>query len=211
MNELVVIGGGGFGRETLDVIDAINAVVPTFSVIGVVDDDLAPIARDRLDARRSPYLGTIEEWLRAAAPTPYVIAVGSPGARRAISDRLARLEVQPATLIHPAASIGSQASFAGGTIVCAGAQVSTNVRFGRHVHVNPSATIGHDAVLHDFVSINPGAIISGEAELEEGTLIGAGAVILQGLKVGRNATVGAASCVTRSVTAGSTVKGVPAR
>ena len=52
---------------------------------------------------------------------------------------------------------------------------------GRHVHVNPNATIGHDAVLGAFVSVNPGAVVSGEVVVGEGTLLGASSTILQGL------------------------------
>ena len=58
-------------------------------------------------------------------------------------------------VVHPAATVGSAITLGEGVIVCAGAAISTNVRMGDHVHVNPNATIGHDAVLEPFVSVNP--------------------------------------------------------
>ena len=36
---LVVVGAGGFGRDTLDVVEAVNAVTTRFEILGVLDDD----------------------------------------------------------------------------------------------------------------------------------------------------------------------------
>lgn len=210
---LVVVGAGGFGRETLDVIDAVNAVTATraFEVLGFLDDAPSEAHLKRLAARGSTYLGTVESWLEEGHDAEYVIGVGSPSSRRLLAERFDRHDVRAATLVHPRAGIGSIPTIGSGTVICAGVEVSTNVSLGRHVHLNPSATIGHDTVLGAYVSINPSATVSGECRIAEGVLIGAGAVVLQGLVVNANATVGACACVTRDVRADATVKGVPAR
>ena len=36
---LLVVGAGGFARETLELIDAINDVEPRWRVVGILDDD----------------------------------------------------------------------------------------------------------------------------------------------------------------------------
>jgi sugar O-acyltransferase (sialic acid O-acetyltransferase NeuD family) len=209
---LVVVGAGGFGREALDVVEAINQAGPrSFDVIGVVDD--APTERTRalIGARGIRLLGTLDEWIAADDGARYVIGVGNPSARRAMVDRREAAGRQAATLIHPRVGVGSVSTVAAGSVICAGVEISTNVTVGRHVHLNPAVTVGHDSVIDDVVSVNPGAIVSGNVHLASGALIGAGAVVLQGLTVGAGAAVGAAACVTYDVAAAAIVKGVPAR
>jgi len=209
---IVVIGAGGFGRETLDVIEALIAAGEPLHLVGVIDagprqDDLG-----RLGARGIAYLGTDEEWLpTATGDERFVVAIGSPGVRSKVAQRFAAAGLRAKTLIHPSAVIGSQPSIGDGVVITAGVQVSTNVSLGDHVHLNPACIIGHDATLADFVSVNPGAIVSGNVVVETGTLLGAGSVVLQGLTVGAGATVGAAACVTKDVDAATVVVGVPAR
>ncbi|MCL1907140.1 MAG: NeuD/PglB/VioB family sugar acetyltransferase [Propionibacteriaceae bacterium] len=212
MIDMVVIGAGGFGRETLDVLESVNQANEGhgFRVIGVVDDSPSDENLMRLSRRGYRHLGTISDWKSSGVGDAYLIAVGSPSKRSIIAQCLVGLPSAP-PVIHPRAMVGSLCDVGSGTVICAGVQVSTNVKLGDHVHVNPSVTIGHDVTVANFVSINPGAIISGEVTLNDETLIGAGAVILQGLTVGAQVTVGASACVVEGVPDGVVAKGIPAR
>lgn len=209
---IIVIGAGGFGRETLDVIEAINASTrdPAWDLIGVVDDAPAEAQIERLSDRGVRLLGGIDANRELFDGTHYVVGIGSPSVRERIADKVDSWGARPATLVHPSAVVGTRVVMAAGSVVCAGVQISTNVRLGRHTHVNPAAIIGHDSILGDYVSVNPGAIVSGEVAISAGTLIGAGSTILQGLRVGAGAIVGASACVTKSVAPKSVVVGVPA-
>jgi sugar O-acyltransferase (sialic acid O-acetyltransferase NeuD family) len=211
--DLVVVGAGGFGRETLDAVQAANAVPGgrPWHVLGVLDDAPSPANLSRLADREVPYLGRIADWLDHRHDAHYLLAVGSPAARAMLASRFAAAGHSPASVVHPRATLGSLVEIGPGAVVCAGVQVSTNVRLGSYVHLNPGAVVGHDTVLEDFVSVNPGAVVSGECRIGARALIGAGAVVLQRLSVGAASTVGAAACVTRSVEAGVVVVGVPAR
>lgn len=214
MQPLVVIGAGGFGREALDVVEAINqtAAGVNYDILGVVDDRPSPIALSRLAARGYLHLGSIRDWLNTHTPAAYVIAIGNPIIRAAVSEVLqTRVDLVATVLVHPKAVLGSSLQMGGGTVVCAGAQISTNVTLKSHVHINPGAIIGHDTSLDDFVSINPGAVISGGVSVGQQTLIGAGAVVLQELQLGEKSTIGAGAVVTKNVGAEKTVIGIPAR
>jgi len=60
LQDLVIVGAGGHGREVFDTLLAVNADRPTFRVLGVVDD--APQHPDRLERIGLELLGTTD-WL----------------------------------------------------------------------------------------------------------------------------------------------------
>lgn len=210
---VVVVGAGGFGRETLDVVAAVNrdGQAEQLDLLGVLDAAPSDHAIDQLGALGVTYLGTVESWLADGQSASFLIGVGDPASRRRLDAQMSAAGLSAATVVHPDAVVGSLCRIGAGTIICAGVQVSTNVHLGRHVHLNPAATIGHDSVVEDFVSINPSATISGDCRLETETYVGSSAVILQGLRTGRGSVIGAAACVVRDVAPGQTAIGVPAR
>ncbi|OCL31810.1 acetyltransferase [Tessaracoccus lapidicaptus] len=209
--KVVVVGASGFGREALDTLDAMIANGTDLEVLGVVDDNPSEVNQDRLEARGVQYLGTISAWLETAPSARFVLGIGSPSVRRRLVELLESAGLLAYTAVHPTATVGAAAQLGAGAVVCAGAVVSTNVRTGQHVHINPNATVGHDAILGDYVSVNPAAVLSGEVFIGEEVLVGASATVLQQLSVGARSVVGAAALVTRNVPTDVVVKGVPAR
>lgn len=90
--------------------------------------------------------------------------------------------------------------------------------------------VGHDCLFDDevpeLITVEPGVVFSSRVtimahdsgrdlaapvKIESQAFIGVGAIILPGVTIGRGAIVGAGAVVTRSVEAGATVVGVPAR
>lgn len=210
---IVVVGCGGFGREVIDVVDAVNAnsVEPTFELLGVLDDSPSVQNLERLAARSVKYLGGINDFLATKPNVGYVIGIGSPGTRRVLAKRFDEAGCEPVSLVHPSVTMGAQISIAPGCVVCAGVRLTTNISIGRHVHININATVGHDTVVGDFVSINPLASISGDCLLKDEVMVGVAGVVLQGLSIGEGSVVGGSACVVRDVPPGVVVKGVPAK
>lgn len=211
--DVVVIGAGGFGRETIDVIEAHNRASKgePFNVLGVIDDSPSDLNLERLYRRGYQHLGGIDAYFEMPVSVNYFIGIGNPAAKAQMAEMCNAQGRIASSVAHPSASIGSETTFELGAVICGGVQISTNVQLGRHVHLNPGCIIGHDTRLEDFVSVNPGAIVSGDVHLSGQTLIGAGAVVLQGRHVGEGAIVGASACVTRDISPSMTVVGVPAR
>lgn len=215
---VVVVGAGGFGREVVDIIDAVNERAraeggpPPWSLEGVVDDRPSAENLARLAERSIPHLGSSADFLSSAPrEVAFVIGIGSPPVRRQLVSAFEAAGLSSPVLVDPTASIGSRVRLGEGTVVCAGVRVTTNITIGRHVHLNNNATVGHDTTIEDFVSLNPQAAVSGDCVIESGVLIGVGGVVLNQLRVGRGSVVGGAACVVRDVEPETTVVGVPAR
>ncbi len=213
VHDAVVIGAGGFGRETLDVIEAHNqaGTGDAFNVLGVVDDAPSVANVERLEQRGYRHLGGLGALLELRTPFIYFVGIGTPAVRSRIVEHCDEHGWRAGTVVHPSASIGSQTELGEGTIICGGVQISTNVHLGRHVHLNPASVVGHDTRIGDFTSLNPAAVVSGDVVVEERVLIGAGAVVLQQLTIGPDSIVGASACVVGNVAASLIVKGIPAK
>lgn len=210
---LIVVGAGGFGREVIDVIDAMNqaAAVPMWDVLGVVDDAPSEDNLARLSKRGVRFLGGTDVPLGWPDPTSYTVGIGNPRVRRMIAEKYDATHFRAATLVHPTVTQGFDVAIGDGSVLCAGVRLTTNIALGRHVHLNPNVTVGHDSRVGDFVSVNPLASISGDCTIHDDSLIGVAGVVLNGLTVGRGATVGGGACVVRDVPPDTVVKGVPAR
>ena len=220
---VVVVGAGGFGREVLDIVEAMNHVGATLELLGTLDDSNANAAL--LARRGGKHLGAIADYIAGLTPdvtddsrgqtrdvmTGFVVGIGAGAVRRDIDARLAAAGLTPVVLVHPMATVGADNRIADGCILAAGARVTTNITLGRHTHLHVNSTVGHDSTLGDFVSVFPGATVSGSVTLGDGVTIGTGANVLPGLTVGEGAFVGAGAVVTSDVEPGTTVAGVPAK
>lgn len=209
---LVIVGAAGTGRETLDIVDAMNREGAGIDVLGVLDDSPARAHLERLAARDVPFLGRVDDWLSTRTERcGFVVAIAWPHVRRRVAEQFEEAGHLPSTLVHPKAILGSQVSLGAGTVVYAAAQISTNVNIGRHGIINAQSYVGHDSILDDYVSLNPGARISGEAHCGTEVLIGGSSTVLQGLTIGRQSIVGASALVTKNIPGRVTVKGIPGR
>jgi sugar O-acyltransferase (sialic acid O-acetyltransferase NeuD family) len=98
-----------------------------------------------------------------------------------------------------------------GTMILAGAVVTSNVRLGRGVIVNTGAIVEHDSVIGNFCHLAPGSVVSGGATLGERVFLGANATVVNGISIAANSVIGAGCVVNRNIVEPGTYVGVPAR
>lgn len=198
-SELLVLGAGGHSKVVISVARALDV-----EVVAVFDD------REQLhgnDVLGCPVRGPIEMAVKTKVDHA-VIAIGSNAARR---DVASQIDLEWATLVHPAAMVDPEAVIGNGTVVFAGGIVQPGAHIGRHVIINTGASVDHDTVVGDYVHVAPGVRLAGNVHIGNGALIGIGASVTPGMRIGEWATVGAGAAVVTPVRDRSTVVGVPAR
>jgi sugar O-acyltransferase (sialic acid O-acetyltransferase NeuD family) len=207
---LVVIGAGGFGRETIEAVRALNADGARWQLAGYLDED--PTRRGT-DVDGLPVLGGISELDRM--PTAFVVVcTGRPddySSRPRIVQRLCLPPTRYARIIHPSASVSATSQVGPGSVLLAGAVLTAAVTVGSHVAVMPHVTLTHDDVVADFATLASGACLGGGVQVGQCAYIGAGALVREQLRVGPHALVGMGSVVTRDVPANQVWVGAPAR
>jgi sugar O-acyltransferase (sialic acid O-acetyltransferase NeuD family) len=208
MQDLIIFGAGGFGRETALMVEQINSIKRQWNLLGFYDDHIAKGTKvDDITV-----LGGLPDLITQSERVAVTIAIADPGVRKKISAALENQFEFP-ILIHPSVLIGdtTRNKIGEGCILTAGTILTTSIQIGKFVIINLSSTIGHDASLGDYCAIMPGCSISGSVTLGDEVFVGSGARILPGVTVGEKSNIGAGAVVTRSVLSGQTVVGVPAR
>lgn len=209
MSSLLIIGAGGHARVITDILrargelDRLSGFIDEALPIGSCPSgwDAAIVGRDKN--------------LADHAGSDFIIGIGSISGGNALRaklfDKAKSAGLQPATLIHPAATLAADVKIGAGTAVMAGVVVNTGSLIGENVILNTRSTLDHDAHIGDHAHIAPGATLSGDCVVGQTALIGVGATLRQGINIGVGATVAAGSVVIGPVADGATVMGVPAR
>jgi sugar O-acyltransferase (sialic acid O-acetyltransferase NeuD family) len=209
MQDLVIIGCGGHGREILDLVEAMNSDRPRWSILGFLDENPA---RHGTSVRGQEVLGDLR-WFaqRATTHVQAIIGIGHGSVRQRIHATLREQHIESAILIHPAAIVTPHVVLEPGVVVTAGVVLTNNIHLGAHTHVNIGATISHDCIIGPYAIVGPGAHLAGNVRIGTGCEIGMGANILPGRIVGEWTILGAGAVVTQHVPANSVAAGVPAR
>ena len=209
MKDLIIIGASGFGREVAWLVERINKVDPTWTLLGFIDDNESLQGET---VNQYPVLGRTEDVVRF--PDAYfVCAVGASKIRERIIERVKTYNpcIRFGTVIDPSVEMSNLVTIGEGTIICAHTIITVNIRIGSHVIINLDCTVGHDAILHDFVTLYPSVNVSGITEIGRCSELGTGMQIIQGKTVGDYSIVGAGAVVVKDIPSGCTAVGSPAK
>ncbi len=209
---IAIYGAGGFAREVAWLVESCNTDQEQYRVACFIDDNEQTHG---MILNGVPVMGLQEAYHRFPEAR-LVGGIGSPQIRQRVLEKAAMIGFRFETIIHPRVERSSWIEIGVGTVICAGSILTTNIILGQHVQINLDCTIGHDVIMGDYATLAPGAHISGHVHLGQRAYVGTGAVIINGTQdtpiiIGEDVVVGAGACVTKSVPAGLTVVGVPAR
>lgn len=192
-----IIGAGGFGREVYNGLDIREQIDTVFFVDDDYwyenDDNILPISK----------LNT-EEY-------EVIVAVGNPTDRKKIIQSLPS-NTKFFTYIHSSVIILDKSIEIGeGSIICAGSILTTNIKIGRHCHLNLHSTIGHDTIIGEYFTTAPGVKISGNCKIGDCVYFGTNSSVREKISICNNVTIGLNGGVVKNINEPGVYVGVPVK
>lgn len=207
VQDIAIIGAGGFGREVKHLIDEINYVHKTWNLLGFYD---TKIPRGTI-VNGAEVLGDNEDAINSNCEN-FVLAIGSSNVLAKLSRFFLLHQKKFPNLAHPRVSISDyQFNNVGiGNIFSFGFHMTTNVKICDFNIFNTRITLGHDVQIGSFNVFLPNVQISGNVCIENENLFGMNSSVLQGKKIGSNNKIGAHSFVATNIGSAQSVFGIPA-
>lgn len=207
LRKLLIVGAGGFGRETLAWARQSAAFETEWTIKGFLDDNLEALAGKSTPAE---VVGRLADYAPRSDEV-FICAIGRPELRRRVQETIEARGGEFVSVIHRTAVLADNVALGRGVLLCPYAIVSANAVLGDGVAVNLHSSVDHDAHVGRWCQINCHCDVTGGVVLEDEVFMGSHASILPGVRVGARAIIGAAALVNRDVPPGATAIGVPAR
>ncbi len=205
MTDIAILGAGGFGREVNLIIQQLIKKYNDYNFLGFFDEV------DKTKEFGKLYLGDLNRLNSWEESIAISVAVGDGRLRKDLVNRITNKKIHYAKLISPFAILNDVMEIGRGSIICAGANFTTNIKVDDFVVVNLNATIGHDCHLSDYSSVMPGANLAGNVLLKNAAFVGSGANVLNGIILGESSILGAGAVLTTDLNSHKTAIGIPAK
>lgn len=202
VRDIVIIGKGGFAKETKWIIDRINHKTTTWNFLGYIDK-----TADAVDV-----IGDDNYILNMKKKLSVVLAIGNPRVRNNIYLQYKENKfLEFPNLIDPSVKMSESVCLGEGNIICADNIMTVDISLGSFNIINLNCTVGHDVRIGSFNTVNPNTNISGNVVLKDFIEIGTGVKIIQGITIEEGVIVGAGSVLISDTPAETTIVGVPAK
>ncbi|TQV75323.1 hypothetical protein FLL45_10340 [Aliikangiella marina] len=204
MNNLIIIGGGRFGRFTRCL-----AEVCQFKVLGFADDTMSPgtIVDDL------PVLGNTEilDELQTKHQAQLIICISHMAKRKALAKTCAAQNLTLATLIHPTVIQYPRSKIGKGVVIQPYSVIQTGAIIENNVLIEESSTIGVDVLIGENSVLAPHVVVTGGTRVEKNCFIGSNTTINPDLHIAAHGLIGSGSTVIRDTEANSVFAGAPAK
>jgi len=186
VNFILLIGGGGHCRSSIDVIEAEGKYI----IAGIVCQPRG----DREPVLGYEVLGDDEDLPKLLKKYPNaLITVGqikNVNVRVKLFQQVHRLGFELPTIISPRAYVSKNASLGIGTIVMHDALVNIGAKIGNNCILNTKSLVEHDAIVADHCHISTSSVINGGTMIREKTFVGSNTITKEYLTVGKNSIIG---------------------
>ena len=196
--KIVLVGGGGFGREVLGYLqaDLASGALANCQVAGVVDDD--PNCEVMECRRGVAFLGRLED-LDLADKYRFLIAIGSPERREKVASEILALGCELFMYVHSSVYVAQDATIGAGTFVGPNCVINSGAVLGECCALNVFCSVGHGAVVGDFSVLHPYCALNGNSRIGRRCTLGTRATLFPGVSLGDRCKVDTHSFVKANV------------
>nr|WP_315252789.1 acetyltransferase [uncultured Flavobacterium sp.] len=207
MNNLIIIGARGYGREVHDLAKQCSGYNTEYILKGFLDDK-----SDALNGFENyPEIISSVETYEIEQDDVFVCALGSVKWKKHYVELILSKGGRFINLIHPSAIFNTNVVIGNGVIVFMNSNISNDCVIGDFVTLQGFIGLGHDTKIGKWSHLNAYSFTGGFTVLEEEVCLNTRATVLPNVIVKKGATVGASSLVIKNVKEGTTVFGVPAK
>lgn len=207
MNNLIIIGAGGCGREVLQWAKDINKKKKQWEIKGFIDDDLDALGGKRCDVH---VMAGVEGY-QIREEDRFVCCIGNSDVRKKIVTKLKSKGARFTNIIHPTAVIADTCNIGENVIIYPYALLSDNAAIGNGCIINMYSSIAHDSVLGEYCTISAHCDVTGMCRLGDRVFMGTSSNIVPGTWVGDDVYICAGSTVMTRIRDGKKVMGNPAK
>ena len=205
-----VYGASGFGKEVMPLVRQQFPILAKENFI-FIDDGKAETHLNGYSVL------TYTDFIKQPVSNKLVtIAIANSSVREKLVTQLNQDNIQHLSIQASNTVVLDDVEIGEGSLLCPFTCLTSNIKIGKFFHANIYSYVAHDCVIGDYVTFAPGVKCNGNIHIEDHAYIGTGAIIKQGtpdkpLVIGKGAVVGMGAVVTKSIPAGVTVVGNPAR
>ena len=206
MKQLLILGAGGMGKEVYYIACHSIGYGTEFEVKGFLDfpnpdwnTDIYP-----------PILGP-EDGYEIKHDDVFTCSIGDVRLKRKVCEKMKSRGAIFQTLIFNNVELRENVTIGSGCIIDSGAIIGSDSVIGENCLIQVSSVIAHDCVVGNYSRIDSRAFLVGGVVVGNGVTVHTNAVISHRVVLEDNSIVSALSFVVRTVKAGTTVMGNPAK
>ncbi len=209
MKNLIILGAGGTAATIQDVVDAINAVTPTWKIVGALDDNPKLIGGSIAGIK---VLGPIVD-AHKYSDCFFISSIAHPQnriIRRRIFERAKTQGCKFGTIIHPTAIVSKDATIGEGCFIDAYSIVSGLVVLEDDVFIQNTCSIGHESIIRAHTTLSVNVKVSGSVIVGSDCYLGTNSCTSHDVEIPDDTLIAMGSAVIQSIKDGGTWIGVPA-
>jgi len=195
MGKIFIFGAGLVVKDICLIIDKINNIKPTWTILGFVDND------PNLSGKKLLGLPIVKFSELTDSKELYgICGIMNPKLKeKIVNDEILNKGYKLATIIHPDIDCPEDTKIGHGAIIFSGVKISCSVEIGSCVWLDKNVLLGHSTEIGDYSSIMPSAVISGMCKLGSGCTVGSGAILHQNINIGDDSLIGLGTTVIKNV------------